>query len=300
MLHIELFYHLLSDTLPGLDVQLGETDLVGLVPHLLKAPYMVNELLAFSALHLSTRHPERCKYYRTLATQLQTHAIANFQEGGLVIDQETCVPAVMFSSIVGLHALCDSLVHREKDFAHFVDKFVHCFRLHLGVRTVFTEAWAMIRQSVLKPLLADVERQHHFDGRLGLGCAKLLRLVQAANLGDHLTRIYKQAIEQLQVSANVFIPSAIAGSQFFGAGWPLLVCSEYNDLLLQRRPEALVILAHYAIMLQCCRGSWIVGDGGHYIIQSTRDWLGSEWAEWLEWAVTDVEDPVKLLLQVYG
>ncbi|KAI2787993.1 hypothetical protein POX_f08376 [Penicillium oxalicum] len=297
---MELFYHLLSDTLPGLEAKVGNVDLVGLIPHLLKEPYMANELLAFSALHLSTKHPERCEQYRNHATQLQTYALTIFQEGGLVIHQESCVPALVFSSFLGLHALCDALVHNNNSFAHFIDKFVHCFRLHQGVRAICNQAWSMLHQSVLKIFLVDGERQHHFDGRLGPGCAKLSRLIQAANLGPTLTGIYTQAIEQLQVSANAFIPAALAGSRFFGAGWPLLVCPEYNDLLLQRRPEALVILAHYAILLQCCKESWMIGDGGHFIIQSTRDFLGAEWAEWLEWPAKVVDDPIKLLLEVYG
>jgi hypothetical protein len=41
------------------------------------------------------------------------------------------------------------------------------------------------------------------------------------------------------------------------------------DLLLQRRPEALVILAHYAALPHSCPDSWMFGDGGKFLIKST-------------------------------
>ncbi|KAH1488400.1 hypothetical protein LV164_002225 [Aspergillus fumigatus] len=300
MLHMELFHHLYTETFPELDRRKYADHFHSIMPHLLKAPYVVNELLAFSALHLSTKHPERQGYYRTHAAQLQTHALAIFKETTLEVNQETCVPLFFFSAILGLHTLCDVLVYRDNDFDQFVDKFVHCFRIQRGVRAICGKAWGLLHQSVVKPLLADGQSLYHFDGRLGAGCEKLLRLVQAANLGATLTDIYKQAIEHLQTSTNALIAAGIlAGSNHGNTAWPVLVPPEYIDLLLQRRPEALVILAHYAILLHSCRDSWMFGDGGRFLIESIRDFLGPDWTEWLEWPIKALDSPIEPLLQEF-
>lgn len=159
----------------------------------------------------------------------------------------------------------------------------------------------MLHQSVLKPLIVDGESLYHFDGRLGAGCDKLLNLVQAAKLGATLTNIYKQAIEHLQSSTNALMAAgSLAGSINGSSGWPVLVSPEYIDLLLQRRPEALVILAHYAILLHYCRDSWMFGDGGRFLIESIRDFLGPDWTEWLEWPIKALNSPLEPLLQVFG
>jgi hypothetical protein len=298
---MELFYHLYTETFPELDRKKYADHFLSIMPQLLKAPYVVNELLAFSALHLSTKHPERQEYYRTHAAQLQTHALAIFKETDLEVNQETCVPLFFFSAILGLHTLCDVLVYRDNDFEHFVDKFVHCFRLHRGVRAICAKAWGMLHQSVLKPLIMDGASLYQFDGRLGPGCEKLLHLVQAAKLGATLTDIYKQAIEHLQTSTNALVAAGdLAGSSHGSTGWPVLVSPEYIDLLLQRRPEALVILAHYAILLHSCRDSWMFGDGGRFLIESIRDFLGPDWTEWLEWPIKALDSPTEPLLQVFG
>ncbi|RHZ64488.1 hypothetical protein CDV55_102376 [Aspergillus turcosus] len=301
MLHMELFYHLCTETFPELDRRKNADHFLTIMPHLLRAPYVANELLAFSALHLSTKHPERREYYRNHAAQLQTHALAIFKETELEVNQETCVPLFFFSAILGLHTLCDVLVYRENDFDRFVDKFVHCFRLHRGIRAICGKAWDMLHQSVLKQLIVDGESLYHFDGRLGAGCDKLLNLVQAAKLGATLTDIYKQAIEHLQSSTNALMATgSLAGSINGSSGWPVLVSPEYIDLLLQRRPEALVILAHYAILLHSCRDSWMFGDGGRFLIESIRDFLGPDWTEWLEWPIKALNSPTEPLLQVFG
>ncbi|RHZ66721.1 uncharacterized protein CDV56_104761 [Aspergillus thermomutatus] len=301
MLHMELFYHLSTDTFLVFDSRKSADQFFSIMPHLLQSPYMVNELLAFSALHLSTKHPERREYYRNHAAQLQTHALAIFNETELEVNQETCVPLFFFSAILGLHTLCDVLVYRENDFEQVVDKFVHCFRLYRGVRAICGKAWDMLHQSVLKPMLVDGQSLYRFDGRLGAGCDKLLNLVRAAKLGATLTNIYKQAIEYLQSSTNALMAAgSLAGNIHGTTGWPVLVSQEYIDLLMQRRPEALVILAHYAILLHSCRDSWMFGDGGQFLIESIRDFLGLDWAEWLEWPIKALNSPIEPLLREFG
>ena len=61
--------------------------------------------------------------------------------------------------------------------------------------------------------------------------------------------------------------------------WPVVVPDGFVDMLVNRRPEALVLLAHFAALLHSCRDLWIVGDGGRFMVESISQYLGSEWAE---------------------
>ena len=66
--------------------------------------------------------------------------------------------------------------------------------------------------------------------------------------------------------------------------WPVRVPSRYIDLVEQRRPEALVILSHYAAMIHEAPYYWVLGEGsGRYIIESIGKQLGPFWLEWLAW-----------------
>ena len=76
-------------------------------------PFLLYELLAFSACHLSHLYPASSKY-RHLAVDLQTRAVALFNMSGPDITPENCVAMLLFSTIMGQHLFADLL--RPRDF----------------------------------------------------------------------------------------------------------------------------------------------------------------------------------------
>jgi hypothetical protein len=82
MLHAELLYHLSTETLPSLCM--GGNNLILLhkepMKHGLAAPFLMNELLALAAIHLSIIRETQNKIYRHHSTQLQNHALRMFYE----------------------------------------------------------------------------------------------------------------------------------------------------------------------------------------------------------------------------
>ena len=284
MLHIELFHNLYTRIRTSFDPNGSIQWLADDVNYLLKTPYLVNELLAFSALQLSTTRPDRQEYYRYHAAQLQTHALSIFKESSPQVTQETCIPLFVFAAALGVHMLCDTLIYREGDFSNFLDRFVHFFRLYYGVQTIVGEARHMIQDTPLAPSVHMGRDLYKFDGHLGPGCQSLLDLIHRANLGDELTKIYKQAVESLQSCLNV-----IEGRDELHIGinavttWPILMKVEFGELLEQRRPEAVVILGHYACLLHRFKDFWLFGDSGAFVIQEVTRYLGPDWDEWMAW-----------------
>jgi hypothetical protein len=74
--------------------------------------------------------------------------------------------------------------------------------------------------------------------------------------------------------------------------WLSLISPTYTELLLARRPEALVIFAHYgAMMHHYFRDFWLVGESGKRIIQMVRRSLGPAWTPCLQWPIEVVGEP---------
>lgn len=63
--------------------------------------------------------------------------------------------------------------------------------------------------------------------------------------------------------------------------WPMLLTPSFTSLLSTLRPEALVVLAHYAEILHYARELWQVRDAGVYILGMILDYLDGTWAQWL-------------------
>ncbi|KAL4993337.1 hypothetical protein BDV10DRAFT_199702 [Aspergillus recurvatus] len=279
MLLVELFHNLYTETYATFDPVRSVPCLFELIGHSITAPYLVNELLAFSALHMSTIRPHQRELYRYHAAQLQTHALSIFKETNPRVTHETCVPLFLFSAVLGIHVLCDTLIYRENDgdLPTFLGRFVHLFRIYHGVRIIIHEAWFMIEDTPLGPALNLGKDLYALNGHLGPGCSKLLSLILSANL----------AIESLQACLNVVQGSEDSDerhARIHGVmTWPLLLGIEFGDLLEQGRPEALVILAHYATLLHLSRDSWLFGNSGAFVIERVTGYLGAKWREWLAW-----------------
>lgn len=76
--------------------------------------------------------------------------------------------------------------------------------------------------------------------------------------------------------------------------WPVMIPEEYVDALHMGRPEALIILAHYAVLLHTYRQLWVFGDGGRFLIESICDSFGADWEDWLEWPMEVLRDSSSL------
>ncbi|KAL4811858.1 hypothetical protein BDW67DRAFT_189229 [Aspergillus spinulosporus] len=284
MLHMELFHNLYTRIRNTFDPNRSIPWLVEDMDYSFMTPYLVNGLLAFSALHLSTILPDRQEYYRYHATQLQTQALSIFKEASPPVTQQTCIPLFLFSTCLGIHMLCDTLIYREDGFANFLDLFVHFFRVYHGVRTIVNKAWHMIQDTPLGPSFNIGADLYKFNGGLGHSCQRLLDLIYRAKLGTKLTELYKRAIESLQSCLNVIEKRDELHMGINAVTtWPILVKPEFGELLEQRRPESLVILAYYATLLHRFRDFWLFGDSGAFIIQEVTKYLGPEWDEWMAW-----------------
>jgi hypothetical protein len=251
----------------------------------------MNEILAISALHMSIVCPAEQAFYHHLAAQLQTHALTILNRMELEANQETCVPLFLFSGFLNVHMLCNTLVFGDQDFSRFLDQLVTNFRLYRGVRAVTSNTWAMLRESALRPLILDGEVRFSGNTNLNPECTKLLNLIKAAKLGPSITDSYQKALEVLQYTIRARSHEKQNGVVSGITAWPVLVPPEYIDLLMLRRPEALVILAYYAIGLHLRRDVWIFGDGGRFLIESISKYLGPEWAEWMVWPMRALNDP---------
>jgi hypothetical protein len=64
------------------------------------------------------------------------------------------------------------------------------------------------------------------------------------------------------------------------------VPQKFTDLLSQRRPEALAIMGHWALLLHHTRALWHVGDSGSHLLKSISQYLGQSWEHWLTWPLS--------------
>jgi hypothetical protein len=236
MQHVELFYHLTTETIKSLHTEFQNVHIPfdKILKEVISAPYLMNELLALAAIHRCTLNPARQDFYRHQATELQTHALSIFNQIEHEIDAETCVPMFVFSSVLGVHEMCETFVFRETEFDSFLDKFVRYLSLHQGTKVITHGTWHMLSESVLSPLLKQGEAVPPLSTALGNTCSGLLDLIKTAGLNPEHFASCEQAISALQSALGV-APSDAEGRPSINAilTWPVILCQGFTDLLRQ-------------------------------------------------------------------
>lgn len=287
MLHARLFHHLCTQTVKSTGV-INEEAYPELWEHSLSAAFLMNQLLAVSALHLSILQPQQRSYYHHHATQLQTHALADFNSLPTENVEEMCVPKFLFASILGFHLLCETLVYyQKKDLGVFVDQFVHSSRLHRGVRAIASGGfWNSTLKGVVERMSKYETPFSELDVSLHTPFKEFVERLQESSVGDSEKHIYTHVSKVLQVIMNELQNRTDGSGIDLLLSWTAVVDPEYINMLADRQTEALVLLAHYGALLHTRQHLWMIGDAGAYLIDSIAGHLGSIWEEWLRWPIS--------------
>ncbi|KAL3960297.1 hypothetical protein ACCO45_005414 [Purpureocillium lilacinum] len=290
------------------------------------APFLLDEVLALSALHLaatladdssngsspgdhpnnnSNYHPPSPTYIASLrnqSTELQTRALASFTRHSLSVDlndAESAIPRFLFAAVLSLHNLAETLETvrhlQSSDFHVFIHKLADCLGLHRGIRTVIKPAWNDLINSELEPLLNVTQhaneriiRRREHDAAGG-ECAHLLALLDASDLGSATDRACRDAVERLQWAFDLYSDTDADAGSAAASAFSVTVCAEYVDVLRRLQPEALVILAHYGVLLHRHRHLWLYRDAGARMIGAISRHLGTYWRDAMTWPLQQLE-----------
>jgi hypothetical protein len=294
IIHLELFSNLSSKEFLSLEDS-AQPDIIPAayyIKHALAMPCLMHQTLAVSALHLSTQDNKSRQFYRDYAAGLQNRALSLFHESNpkLEVTQSNSVGMFLFSSSVGLHLLCDTLCHQRHNIEEFTDRFTGCLSVYRGVMAVLNQCGHLMSETELGPHLKS-QALPQLAGEPGLECAALRDLINAGNIDSPTREAYREAVLCLQqvFDAHRYVPENIIRIPQVIA-WLVLVSPEFVDGLRQRQVEALIILAHYAVLLHRGRRLWIIGGGGRFLIESICGTLGPNWQEWLKFPKAALEE----------
>lgn len=248
----------------------------------------MDEMLAFAAAHKSTSVTGDLQHlYRTESIRLQTRAVSQV-DFDRPFDSASLAP-FLFSTFLGQHVLFD-VFSSTFDFAKSLDKLIQCFNLHHGIRSTASKSWETVQRLMYSDPSADytVSRTLVPLATEGSHCDGLVDHLEHSGLDQQVLATYRQTVKVLQYLFDS-VHSSDTRRMTALQEWPIRISTEYIQLLQQRRPEALVVLAYYGVLLHYAREYWAVGDSGRVLVSSISSHLGDYWANWLAWPQQEVE-----------
>ncbi len=284
LLHLELLHHLASN--------FGDLAVKGCRAHnflntairqACQVPYLMNQLLGVSATQMSTLRPDKELFYRMEATRLQTCGLMLFNAARATTSEDSLLAVFLFSVLISQQATFEALSNLA-DLPACLDTIVGLLNLSAGVRTVACSFWAAIDAQFseesgtgLPAAVFGIAPTAIDEGPLAI--TKHIHLVEMINRADLSSSSAMACLHAIQILEYLDRGHAALNALSIGRinlilQWQYRVSDQYVQLISHRQPEALVILAYYAMLIHEVRSYWLYGDSGKCIIQSVDRYLG--------------------------
>lgn len=149
-------------------------------------------------------------------------------------------------------------------------------RMLIVDRVALGELYTLVQRGTILPTMPDTSQ-------LVIAALRRQNDIEANRNSDHEKDVYDQAIDHLRC----LLAQLINGGEpkDFAFSWAFRTPIRYQDLLRERESFALVLLAHYAVILHHMRDTWWVGDWGLRILQEINRQLESQYRHLMSWPI---------------
>lgn len=292
MLHMELVSHFLLNTCKTLFADPQSIDIYSraVMASAMAHSFMMHEMLALAAIHLDVLGHDSQKKYRKTSRIYQAKALSHLDEIVHHLDAENCLAVLLFSHQVGIHSFIEAFdTFSEMSFGSFLDKLVDSINLMRGISSIMMPWRDELTKTEVNNLLQSGHNQDSEpDPRNQLDTPK--SLIEQAELVAEQRNTYKDTIAKLQwqFDREHLISEAQRATPNTVFAWLITATPHFLQLLREQRPESLVLLAYYAVILHHRRSCWIIGDAGKYLLNRTVCHLGRHWEPWLSWPKSQI------------
>lgn len=95
---------------------------------------------------------------------------------------------------------------------------------------------------------------------------------------------YQAALTSLKMCINILRTSRSHAECL--PVWPVAMPREFPAFVSRHEPFALVLLAHYAVLLYKARDVWFIGNLGRSVVEEIACLIPEEMAEFVKWPVS--------------
>lgn len=250
-------------------------------------PYLMHSNLALAALHLYSEQPHRSELLSRAAAH-QHAALSQVRPHIIDVTAEHSQAILGFAAITSIFALAEPAYDpRGLGVARdLVDELLNSFHLGRGIKTILEQVWGVLQQkdsikkviklpdyTALKVTLDDTYPVY-----------PILRNLVVQNCNDD------EAVSCLDALETLFYYMAIiethqqeVPSPMYVQMWPIDVSAHFLNMLADRAPIALVVLAYYAALMRLRSNTWWLERWPSAILQHVASLLDPTLAIHLEW-----------------
>ncbi|OHF03949.1 hypothetical protein CORC01_00811 [Colletotrichum orchidophilum] len=253
--------------------------------------FLLHGILAVAAIHRAHLNPEKRDENANLSVRHQNIALSQFSPGLSEIGENNADAYV-------LHAICIFLLNTysianpqgpitSKDVAQ-------SFILLQGIKSILTLPFAhrYISNGPLARWLYQGGVEPAVGGNFASKVDDLLNLTRSMAPSDDTTTC-QSALEGLKITfAAVSSPKHRSGLVW---RWAVSLPQPFLELMSQNHPMALVILMHYAALVNATeRNMWYLVGWGRNVASALDQAIQEPWREWIQWPLRCIREGVDI------
>jgi hypothetical protein len=254
-------------------------------------PYLLQALLAISALHSSRLEPDLRANHLFHAEQHHNAALTQFRAEVADINNSNFQPVLGLASILFAYswAIC---AEASSDVHHAFDNICTSVLLTRKVRPMVTDS-GLFRAMHTSELGRLIPRDVHIVnwGDEAPAETELIQLRKFSEVVHHvyppdIIEAYKEAVRLLELlfAGTASTPPSDAVLK----QWIHHVSPRFIELLSEKQPGALIIFAHYGVILGRSRHYWYFEGVDKLILGVAEHFVPTEWASWLDWPKQEI------------
>ena len=290
MENLELFHHFTTVTCATLSDRPASHQLWRIeAPQVaLQHDFFMRGILAISALHLAWLRPDKQDHFSHVAARQQDAALSTFRSIMSSIGESNCDAFFGLSSLIVVYGFASPKASDSLGMFNYSgqdsDEWLPLIR---GVNSILQSVWRWVKNGRLSGLLHDHAQEPpktDLPAVLKDQLANLENMVENAGEGQEAMNAYTQALNNLRMCfIRINNRPAYECEVSIAFLWPVLVSQEYISLVNMRKPQALIILAHYSVILHHLDEYWWMRGWAKHIIDSIDHELNDDWRYWITW-----------------
>lgn len=254
-------------------------------------PFVLHGVLALSALHIARteNRSDRPEYF-SIALEHQNCALALFRPEVLSLNCENSNTLFLFSGILYQLAFAKGPCSPFAEIYDPIHDLLQGFDLCRGLREMTGLTWHWVKEGRISDVLfrVDDNKIWPLSDQVQEAFSRLSRLNEhyGKDVGTHDTACYASAISSL--TDLMEISQGKPRRAELALRWSFNLTDKYVDLLRERDSMALVILAHYCLLLHNGRRQWWMEDWSLHLARSVWGLLDEDWRPSAMWALKEV------------
>ncbi|KAK1975006.1 hypothetical protein LZ30DRAFT_606728 [Colletotrichum cereale] len=258
--------------------------------------FLMHQVLAISALHLGHIHPEQRETYALHASQHQSDAIAGMRESLVQITTDNCHALFGASSLLVLNAYSSFPYQRgstQHSASPTVEDILNVFLLVRGMSHILKSSHPIIQVGPFAPFFTEVVTQTSTPllDAVTKHLQNFRSNLEACTMDQASIMVLTQEIDVFLEWILHAVKTASFPEMRVALTWPINLTEEYLQLLRNRNPAALTLLAYYCVIVRSTEvTAWFMRGWGINAARAIVLDLDPDWKDMIKWPLAFISD----------